>query len=110
MLRLALADAIAAHGDDRCAAWPLLHIPVRCRYGPQAPGDVTLPFDLSLAVAPVDTPAVAELIANQPKPSAAAVFDGDQKGGAGGLGDLHAQALGVEPHLGNIEAVGLGRQ
>ena len=42
--RLALADAVAAHGDDRGAARPLLHHPLRCRHRPQGPGDVTAPF------------------------------------------------------------------
>jgi len=82
VLWLALAGAMAAHGDDRCAARPLLHHPLRCRHSPQAPGDVTAPFDFPLAGAPGDPAAVGESITDQPKPLAAAVFNGDQEVGA----------------------------
>ena len=58
--RLAIADAVAAHGDDRGTARPLLHHPLRRRHGPQGPGDVTAAFHLPFAGAPGDPPAVGE--------------------------------------------------
>ena len=79
VLRLALADPMATHGDDRRAARPLLHHPLRCRHRPQVPGDVAASFDLPLAGVPGNPAAVGESIANQPKPLAAAVFDGNQE-------------------------------
>ena len=87
VLRLALAGAMAAHSDDRRAARPLLHHPLRCRHGPEGPGDVTAPFDFPLGGAPGDPPAVGEPVSDQPKPFAAPVFDGDQEVGAA-LGEV----------------------
>lgn len=66
---------MAAHGDYRGAPRPLLHHPLRCRHGPQVPGDVTAPFELLLAGAPGDLPAVGEPVSDQAKTSAAAMFD-----------------------------------
>ena len=88
VLWLALADAITAHGDDRCAARPLLHHPLRCRHRPQLPGNVTASLDFPLAGAPGDPAAVGEPIANQAKPFAASMFDGDQEVGAA-LGEVN---------------------
>lgn len=87
VLRLALAGAMAAHGDDRRAARPLLHHPLRSRHGPHVPGDVAAPFDFPLARAPGDPPAVGEPVSDQAKSPAAAVFDGDQEVGAA-LGEV----------------------
>lgn len=88
VLWLALADAMTAHGDDRCAARPLLHHPLRCRHRPQDAGDVTASLDFPLAGAPGDPAAVGEPIANQPKPFAAPMFDGDKEVGAA-LGEVN---------------------
>ncbi len=91
--RLAIANAMAAHGDDRGAAWPLLHDPLRRWHGPQGPGDLTAPFYLPSAGAPGDSPAVGQSVSDQPKTLAAAVFDGDQEVGA---------ALGEEEEKGRV--------
>jgi len=85
--RPAIAAALAAHGDDRGAAWPLLHQPLRRWHGLQGPGDVSAAFHLPFAGAPGDSPAVGQLVSDQSKPlvpparwpaarSAAAVFNG----------------------------------
>jgi hypothetical protein len=87
VLRLALAGAMAAHGDDRRAARPLLHHPLRSRHRPQAPGDVTAPLDFPFAGAPGDPAAVGEPVSDQAKSLAAAVFDGNQEVGAA-LGEV----------------------
>ena len=79
VLWLALADAMSAHGDDRCAARPLLHHPLRYRHRPQVPGDVTASLDFPLAGAPGDPAAVGEPIANQPKSFAAPMPDGTSR-------------------------------
>ena len=87
VLRLALADPMATHGDDRRAAGPLLYHPVRRWHRPQLPGDVAAPFDFPLAGAPGDSAAVGEPVSDQAKSLAAAVFDGDQEVGVA-LGEV----------------------
>ena len=77
-----LADAKAAHSDDRRAARPLLHHSRWWRHRPEAPGDVAATFNFLLAGEPVDSPAAVEPIADQTKPLLAAVFDRDQELGA----------------------------
>ena len=67
VLRLALAGAMVAHSGNRRAARLLLHHLLRCRHGPDGPGDVTAPFDFPLGGAPGDPPDVGEPIADQPK-------------------------------------------
>ena len=44
-------------------------------------GDATAPLDFPLAGAPGESPAVGEPIADQPKPFAGLLFDGDQEVG-----------------------------
>jgi hypothetical protein len=78
---LALSCSLAGHSDDRRAARPLLHHPLRRRHGPQVPGDVATAFDFSLAGAPVDPVAVGESVTDQTKSPAEAVFDGKQEVG-----------------------------
>ena len=87
VLRLAIADAMAAHGDDRGAARPLFHHPLWCRHRPQLPGDVPSSLDFPLAGAPGHEAAVGEPIADQLKPLSAAVFDGNQEVGTA-LGEV----------------------
>lgn len=70
---------MAGHSDDRRAARPLLHHPLRRQHGPQVAGDVAAPFDLPRAGAPGDTAAVGEAVSDQAKSPAAAVFDGYQE-------------------------------
>jgi hypothetical protein len=143
-LWLALSGVMAEHGDDRRAAWSLLHHPLWPRHRPEAPDDVAAPFQLPMIGLPGCTTAVGEPSMDQLKAFAALVFDGDQEvcialgkiekkgrgvqrvglhlhtlkvdclqqlaqgldlsagiGGVGGLGDRHAQHLGVEAHLGD---------
>ena len=65
--RPAIAAALAAHGDDRGAAWPRLHAPLRRWHGLQGPGEVSAPIQLPFAGAPGDSPAVGQLVWDQPK-------------------------------------------
>jgi hypothetical protein len=78
---------MAAHGDDRRAARPLLHHPLRRRHRPEAPGDVSAPFHLPVTGLPGCTTTVGEPITDQLKPFAAPVFDGDQEVGVA-LGEV----------------------
>lgn len=87
VLRLALADPKAMLANNSLAARPLLHHPLWCRHRPQVPGDVAASFDLPLAGVPGNPAAVGESIANQPKPLAAVVLDGNQEVGAA-LGEV----------------------
>jgi len=84
---LPFADAMAAHSDDRRAARPFLHHPLRRRHRPEAPGDVAPPFHLTVTGLPGWTTTVGEPITDQLKPFAAAMFDGDQEVGVA-LGEV----------------------
>ena len=90
VLRFAITDAMAAHGDDRGAARPLLRHPLRCRHRPQLPGDVTASLDFPVDGAPGGPGAIGEPIADQLKPFAAPVIDGDQEVGAA-LGEVEGK-------------------
>ena len=81
VLWIVLTDAMAAHGDDRRAARPLLHHPLRRRHRPEALGDVSAPFHLLVTGLPGCTTTAGEPITDQLKPFAAPVFDGDQEVG-----------------------------
>lgn len=78
---LALADPLAAHSQDRGAAGPVLHHPLRCRHPPQRPGEVTGAFAFTLAGFKRRLPAVGQPITDQLKPPAATVFDRNQEVG-----------------------------
>ena len=79
---LAIADALATHGDHRGAARPVLHYPHRSRHGPQRPGDVPAVFALALAGLQRCLPAVGQAILDHLKTLVAAVFHRDQEVGA----------------------------
>ena len=71
------AVAMASHKDDRHAAQPLLHHPLRRRHRPEAPRDVSASFDLPMTCLPGYSMTVGEQISDKLKPFAAPVFDGD---------------------------------
>jgi len=73
---LAIVDALAAHGDHRGAARPVLHHPLRSRHRPQRPGDVLPVFALALAGLQRCLSAVGQAILDHLKALVAAVFDG----------------------------------
>ena len=82
------------NGDDRGAAGPLLHHPSRRWHGPQGPDDVAPVTDFMVTGFPWHFTAVGQAITDQPKPLAAAMFDGDQEVGT---------ALGEEEEKGRFE-------
>ena len=79
---LPFSDAMAAHGDDRGAARPVLHHPLRRRHRAQRPGDVTASAHLPSTGAPQDPAAVGEPVSDELKTHTATVFDGNQEVGA----------------------------
>jgi len=74
---LSLTDALAAHRQDRGAAWPVLHHPRRSRHAPQRPGEVAPAHALTLAGLEWHSAAVREPVADDLKSPAATVFDGN---------------------------------
>jgi len=68
---LALADALAAHRQDRGAAGPVLRHPLRCRHAAHGPGEITAAFAFSLAGLKRRLPAVGQPITDHLKPPAA---------------------------------------
>ena len=106
--RLAIAHAMAAHGDDRGATWPLLHHPLWSRHRSQGPGDVTTPFHLSSAGAPGGSPAVGQSVSDQPKPPAATMFDGvPLRGRLASTGSRRHAGRGREKRAVGMQRVGL---
>ncbi len=69
------------NGDDCGAAGPLLHHPSRRWHLPQSPDDVPLVTDFMVTGFPCHLTALSQAITDQPKPLAAAMFDGDQEVG-----------------------------
>jgi hypothetical protein len=79
---LALADALAAHGQDRGAARPVLRHPLWCRHAAQGPSEITAALAFSFAGPKRRLTAVGQPITDHLKPLAAAVFDRDQEVGS----------------------------
>ena len=85
--RLAATDAGGAHRDDRGAAWPGVHHPLRSRHGPQAPGGVAAMANLAGHGLEGHPAAVGAAITDQLKTFSATVFHRNQEVGVA-LGEV----------------------